>query len=62
MEVVFISNFLCATVVKYVIFYGVSLKLCNTGSGYNPTLGILQCSAEACGASLVFIAHRSECL
>jgi hypothetical protein len=43
-----------------VVFYGVSLKPCNAGSGYNPTLQILYCStifAEVIGASLVFIAH-----
>ena len=57
------QQYLCATVVEYVVFYGVFLKPCNAGSGYNPTLWILQCSAifaEACGASLVFVAHCSE--
>ncbi|MCG8623740.1 MAG: hypothetical protein MJE68_17320 [Proteobacteria bacterium] len=57
------QQYLCATVVEYVVFYGVFLKPCNAGSGYNPTLWILQCSAifaEACGASLVFVAHYSE--
>ena len=52
-----------AILVKYVAFYGISLKPCNSGSGYNPTLWILQCSTdftEDIGASLVSIAHCSE--
>ena len=49
--------------IEYVVFYGISLMPCNAGSGYNPTLWILQCSAifaEACGANLVFVAHCSN--
>ena len=52
-----------AILIKYVVFYGISLKPCNSGSGYNPTLWILQCSTdftEDIGASLVSIAHCSE--
>ena len=47
-------QYLCAIVVESVVFYEVSRKPCNAGSGYNPTLQVLQCSAifaEACGAS-----------
>ena len=55
---------MCASVVESVHgIYGVFLKPCNTESGYNPILWILQCSAiftEACGASVVFIAHCRE--
>ena len=32
---------LFAILIKCVVFYGVSLKPCNVGSGYNPTLKIL---------------------
>ena len=57
------EQFLRAILIKYVVFYGISLKPCNSGSGYNPTLRILQCSTdftEDIGASLVSIAHCSE--
>ena len=49
-----------AILVKYVVYYGISLKPCNTGSGYNPILWVLQCCAkfpEVFDASLVVVAH-----
>ena len=57
------KHFLCVIILKCVIFYGISLKPCNTGSGYNPTLWVLQRSAnflDVFGANLVFVASCSE--
>ena len=57
------EQFLRAILIKYVVFYGISLKPCNAGSGYNPLLQILQRSTnftEHIGASLVSIAHCSK--
>ena len=34
---------LCAILIKCVVFYGISLKPCNAGSSYIPTLQILYC-------------------
>ena len=57
------KHFLCAILVNCVNcvvlnYYGIFPKPCNTGSDYNPTLWMLQCSdifAEVFGVSLVLV-------
>ena len=54
---------LYAILIKCMVVHGITLKPCNAISGYNPTLQILQCSAnytDVFGASFAFIAHCSE--